>query len=371
MGFEVELSLIVVVSDLHIGGSEAPFFNKRGFNQFVQSFLKERESEISHFIMLGDVVDLWWKPTSEVVQESSETLLELSRLDMKKYYLIGNHDFEFKTIYPLEIEFEIIEGISSTKSSKGNGIVHDESLRNGGKEFRFIHGHQIAYWYALSFYELFCKAMCGRMDTIPVSNVWNTILEREGASEKVRFGIQNLSSEIRGKLEYYLAGPLEPSLEDERKSVLEEWELLRRFENFTRILELLSDDDILQELKEELEKVTSKIGIQFSKASSDSRIHMLEMYSKVWRDVLRRIDLIAEGKIPLESTEDVILKSRRLAAKLSTGLRSDEFLIHGHSHQAYLSKTYMSGDPGHWLGNAGSYLVIDDGKIDLENWVTK
>jgi UDP-2,3-diacylglucosamine pyrophosphatase LpxH len=120
--------LIVIISDLHIGGSEAPFFDRKGFNHFIQTILKTRESEISHLIMLGDVVDLWWKPTIEVIQESSNLLLELSSLDMKKYYLIGNHDFNFKDLYPLDTDFEVVEGLSSTKSSTGNGIVYDSTL---------------------------------------------------------------------------------------------------------------------------------------------------------------------------------------------------------------------------------------------------
>jgi hypothetical protein len=61
------------------------------------------------------------------------------------------------------------------------------------------------------------------------------------------------------------------------------------------------------------------------------------------------------------------LKARRIAAMITTGLRSNEFLIHGHSHRAYLSESSASADPGHWLGNAGTYLVVDDGKINLES----
>ena len=169
--------MIVIVSDLHIGGSEAPFFNKRGFTHFVDSVLKARESEITHFIMLGDVLDFWWKPTHDVAKESSEIMFELIELDMKKYYLFGNHDFEIKNIYPLEIDFEIVEGLSSKNSSAIDGFVFDADLRSGNRNFKYVHGHQISYWNTLPFYEMFCQAMCGRMDNDPTANVWDMLFK--------------------------------------------------------------------------------------------------------------------------------------------------------------------------------------------------
>jgi UDP-2,3-diacylglucosamine pyrophosphatase LpxH len=361
--YKDEPRLIVIVSDLHIGGSEAPFFNKKGFNHFVDSVLKARESEISHLILLGDIVDLWWKPTIEVVRESTNLLLELSNLDMKKYYLIGNHDFDFKNTYPIEIDFEIIEGLSSTKSSIE--MVYDSTLRSGGRDFKFIHGHQISYWHALSFYEIFCKAMCCRFDTIPVSNVWNTILSRKDVSHQIRREIEALSEENRGILEYYLAGPLEPSTDDEQKSLLLEWELMNKFEDKTRILRVLEDTEIFEEIVGELEDLVNDIGIHHKLLSKDSGKHVVNVFIEIWRKALQRLD---EGKPPQETNEDNFIKARRVAAMLTIGLRHDETLIHGHSHHAYISKSYLSADPGHWLGNAGAYLEIDDGKISLEYW---
>jgi UDP-2,3-diacylglucosamine pyrophosphatase LpxH len=318
--------------------------------------------------MLGDIVDLWWKPTDEIVQESSELMLELSNLDMKKYYLIGNHDFNFKNIYPLEINFEIIEGLSSTKTLIRDGIRYDSTLRSKGKDFRFIHGHQISYWHALPFYEVFCEAMCGWMNADSESNVWDTICTKDRASQKIRRGIDSLSKEERAKLEHYLAGPLELGPDDEPKSVLEEWELLRRFFDITRIRETLENGGVFKDITKELEDLASILDSEDKPVSRDSTNQIIEVFAEIWREILRRMDQISEGKMPGEPSEEVILKARRLAAMLTTGLRSNEFLIHGHSHHAYLSESQKSADPGHWLGSSGSYLTIDDGEISLEFW---
>jgi hypothetical protein len=279
----------VIVSDLHIGGSEAPFFNKRSFHQFIQTVLKSKEKEISHFIMLGDVIDLWWKPTKEVVQESSDLMLELSNPDMKKYYLIGNHDFDLKNIYPLDLDFEIAEGISSTKLSTGNGIKYDSTLRSGERDFRFIHGHQIPYWHALPFYEVFCKAMCGRMDTKPIANLWDTILANIETSQYIRTEIMNLSNRVREKLEYYLAGPLELGPEDEPKSVLEEWELLRGFEDRTRIQSILKDSTLVGEVIREIEEIAKVLNIHNEMSSHDTE-KLLDTFAEIWREILQKID---------------------------------------------------------------------------------
>ena len=321
--------------------------------------------------MLGDVIDFWWKPTADVVQESSNLMLELSSLDMKKYYLVGNHDFDFKKLYPLETDFEVVEGLSSTKSSTGNEIVYDSTLQSGDRNFRLIHGHQVSYWHALPFYEAFCKAMCGRMDTVPISNVWDALLVGEKTSQKIQTEIRKLSNVNRAKLEYYLAGPLEPNPDDEPKSVLDEWQILRRFEDKERNLDTFHDHETFMEVRSELESVMSILGNQYKGLPIDSEKDVLETFSIVWKEILRTIDLISEDKLPRKTHENIILKARRIAAMITTSLRSNEFLIHGHSHQAYLSKNQMSADPGHWLGTAGAYLVIDDGKISLQNWNTR
>jgi hypothetical protein len=213
--------------------------------------------------------------------------------------------------------------------------------------------------------------MCGRMDTEPISNVWDALLVGEKTSQQIQTEIRNLSNENRAKLEYYLAGPLEPSPDNELKSVLDEWEILRRFENKERIFDAFRDYETFMEVRSELKSIINALGNQYKGLSIDSERDVLETFFILWKEILRAIDLISEGILSRENNKDTILKARRIAAMITTGLRSNEFLIHSHSHQAYLSKNHMSADPGHWLGTAGGYLVIDIGKVSLQNWNTR
>ena len=50
-----ESSMIIAVADLHLGSQIA---NKSGFSKFIQEYLKPNEDDISHIVLLGDILDL-------------------------------------------------------------------------------------------------------------------------------------------------------------------------------------------------------------------------------------------------------------------------------------------------------------------------
>ncbi|MFW9844968.1 MAG: metallophosphoesterase, partial [Candidatus Thorarchaeota archaeon] len=135
--------MIIAVSDLHLGDSLS---NEKGFINFIKEFLKPNQKEISHFVLLGDILDFWGKNITSVIQDHSQIFDTLTSLDFRTHYLVGNHDF----------------ALSDPRIVFRNDISvgKDISLTSSKTKLRFIHGHQLSYWYVLSFYEFFSHAMC-------------------------------------------------------------------------------------------------------------------------------------------------------------------------------------------------------------------
>ncbi len=324
--------MIIAVADLHLGSHMA---NKSEFIRFIHEFLKPNQKDISRIVLLGDILDLWRNQNSQVLRENLDVLGELGKLDMKKNYLVGNHDYAILSLLGKD---------NSTVPSGSRGVLDQVSetleLTNDGLKLKFIHGHQIDYWPALEFYEVFSQAMCFVDNDDPeLLDVWNIIHRfAEVLPERTRNKVRTLPEEIQNALEKKLAGPLDGIVE-EKKGLQYEWGLLLNVSDF--------------------EDVSNRSGKMLSE--------IMEL-SRVWERTLRALDQHPRGSVIPAQMEHDVHQMRRDAAVITVNLQEDEFLIRGHGHTPYVTKKHKVADAGSWLGERGSYLRIVDGQVTAHQW---
>ena len=147
--------MIIAVSDLHLGDQAS---NRQGFASFIEDFLKPKRDDITDLVLLGDILDLWRRNSSTVILENLDILNDVCALDFRVHYMVGNHDFIMTELGSGKDDVGLPE--RSPFNPNNLTIGEDQTLTNGGRKFRFIHGHQMSYWYALPFYEAFSRSMC-------------------------------------------------------------------------------------------------------------------------------------------------------------------------------------------------------------------
>ncbi len=325
--------MIIAVADLHLGSQAA---NKSGFSDFIHNFLEPNQDDISRIVLLGDVLDLWRNSNSQVLLQNFDILSELGRLDMKKNYLAGNHDY---------IIFSLLNQSSLSVPPDSTGVLDQVAetldLKSDGLKLKLAHGHQIDYWPALRFYEIFSQAMCFvDSEDQDLSDLWQIIYRfAENLPEESRDSVRNVPQDVQGALERKLAGPLDGNILEEKSGLHYEWELLYKVRDFK---------DIAQ---------------RSSKSLMD-----IEQFAIDWEQTLKTLDHYPDrSSIPPHLEFDVHQK-RREAASLTVGLQEDEFLIRGHDHTPYVSQETKVADAGCWLGEAGSYLKIVEGQVSVHRW---
>ncbi len=324
--------MIIVVSDLHLGSNLS---NKSGFTEFIHDFLEPNQDDISGIVLLGDILDLWRNSNSKVLLQNLDILGQLSRLDTKKNYLVGNHDYAI---------FSLLDQSSVPTDSTGvlDQVSETLELAHDGQKLKFIHGHQVDYWSSLRFYETFSKAMCFvDINEEELSDVWVIINKfAENLPESTRGQLDSLSRETQIALEQKLAGPLNGNIEGEKTGLSYEWELLSRISDF--------------------EDVSNRSG---------KPLQVIEQFADEWKRVLKALDTYGGFPIPPPHIANDVHESRRVAADLSVGLSDDQFLIRGHGHTPYVHQESMVADAGCWIGKKASYLVINEGEVVVHRWL--
>lgn len=328
-----ETGMIIAVADLHLGSQMS---NKSGFSEFIHNFLVPNQDEISRIVLLGDILDLWRNSNSKVMLQNFDILGELGRLDMKKNYLVGNHDY---------IIYSLLNPNTSSIPPDSTGLLDQVSetleLTSDGLKLKFIHGHQVDYWSALRFYEVFSQAMCFvDSEDQDLSDLWNIIYRfAENLPEKSRKPVRSLPQEIQLELERILAGPLDGNVQEEKTGLYTEWELLRHVSDF---------EDV--------------------SLSSSKPVDSIEYFAAEWEQILKTLDHYPDRTSIPPHLEFEVHQRRREAAALTVGLQEDEFLIRGHGHTPYVNQENKVADAGCWLGEAGSCLKILDGQVTVHQW---
>jgi UDP-2,3-diacylglucosamine pyrophosphatase LpxH len=367
--------MIVAVSDLHLGDKAA---NRSGFFDFIEGYLKPNAEDITHLFLLGDIFDLWRRNNETVILENIDILDSIRSLGFRVFYLVGNHDFimtEMTGKYP---------GLTPHASSDVNPgditVCITHQLTDGDRKFRFIHGHQIDYWYALPFYQAFCKAMCSvdeKEETPP--NIWELLLSfSENMSPIVSSRISQLSEGTRKKIEQKLAGPLEESTMSKEESTLVELDLLRQFIEIGQLCPTTSNTDSFESIRNEVRALSNSFRKCVSVPPSIEKLsraasrgtpeEMVSRFIMTWSDINRWFLESERNGMKPDKKSQLVHHIRRVAAMLTVNLRPDEFLIHGHGHIPFVNLKTRTADTGCWLRDKGSFISIEDGKVTSMPW---
>jgi UDP-2,3-diacylglucosamine pyrophosphatase LpxH len=133
--------VIVVTSDHHLGYESS---DKAAFNAFLDQILGD--TSVTHFVLLGDVVDMWRRDASGVFLENRDTFDRIAALSesVQVHYVAGNHDFHVLQLQDHSYAFDFVESLS---------------LSEGGRNYRFVHGYQFDDLQQKPLMEALCRVM--------------------------------------------------------------------------------------------------------------------------------------------------------------------------------------------------------------------
>lgn len=148
------ITKVVVTSDQHLGYANA---DKTAFNAFLDNL--SQESDVTHMVLLGDVVDMWRRDAAGVFLESHDTvdkILNLKSKGVQVFYVAGNHDYHVLDLhnpaYPLEFTNEL-------------------NLTDGPVNYRFVHGYQFDPEQKMPFMAFLCRVMSDQGGALE-SHLW-------------------------------------------------------------------------------------------------------------------------------------------------------------------------------------------------------
>ena len=146
---------VIVTSDQHLGYANS---DKAAFNAFLESL--GQANDVTHMVLLGDVVDMWRRDASGVFLENHDTIrkiLELKSKGIQTYYVAGNHDHHVLHLkmptYPLD-------------------FCKDLTLTDGQTTYRFVHGHEFDPDQKAPLMEFLCRVMSDGEGSLETT-LWN------------------------------------------------------------------------------------------------------------------------------------------------------------------------------------------------------
>ncbi|MGY5870724.1 MAG: metallophosphoesterase [Candidatus Thorarchaeota archaeon] len=359
--------MIIAVSDLHLGD---PASNTQGIVSFIEDFLKPNCDEITDLVLLGDILDLWRRDSATVILENIDILNSVCALDFHVHYIIGNHDY-IVTEFGLGRD-DVRVPMELSLNPKNMTVSDGQVLTNGGSKFRFVHGHQMSYWYALPFYEAFSRAMCVVNEEIEdLSNVWTILQKYSGnVSPFIIELIHELSEVEKAQIDKKLAGPLLRHSSTIEESVIEDYKLLQKFVTFkgyqTHYANSIHDEMIsLSSKSVNFPKIESLVDL--GRVTQESPYEQLASnFLNAWIGVYQWMNSGRETK--REEIMQLVRRFQRIALMFSTDLDRDEFVIHGHGHSNHVDFENQIADSGCWIGNEASFVQIEDGKVSCTPW---
>ncbi len=132
---------VVVTSDQHLGYANS---DKSAFNTFLDHLAQD--SEATHFVLLGDVVDMWRRDASGVFLENDGTMQKILAMKPKVeiYYVAGNHDYHVLQLQNHSYQFQ---------------FQKDLILTDGKTTYRFLHGYEFDPEQNVAWMEGLCRVM--------------------------------------------------------------------------------------------------------------------------------------------------------------------------------------------------------------------
>lgn len=144
--------MIIAISDVHLGVN---YSNKHLFTRFLSDVVSREKVE--HFVLAGDVFDMWRRDPLKVVFENIDIFMKLSELHngtRRVHYVVGNHDYHMICLRNL------IRGLFSFDVSV------DATLQCGDQNYYFMHGYQLEFADNLDIYQEFADMLCLGSDDI-------------------------------------------------------------------------------------------------------------------------------------------------------------------------------------------------------------
>ena len=145
---------VIVTSDQHLGYANS---DKAAFNAFLDNL--SQESDVTHLVLLGDVVDMWRRDASGVFLEQHDTLAKILNLKSKGvqvFYVAGNHDYHVLNLtnpaYPLE-------------------FIKELTLTDGPVTYRFVHGYEFDPEQKAPLMAFLCRVMSDK-GGVEEDNLW-------------------------------------------------------------------------------------------------------------------------------------------------------------------------------------------------------
>jgi hypothetical protein len=218
------------------------------------------------------------------------------------------------------------------------------------------------YWYALPFYQAFCRAMYHVHEFRRTGeDLWNLVqLFSKDLSPIVADRIERLSEGTRKEIERKLGAPLDRYTVSKEESAVVELDLLSQFIEIGRLCPNATDDgpfnvirremvnlcDNAETLKANLESVQNLSQVAIRGTPED----VVKRFLVTWSDIHRWILELDREDTKLSERVQLLRHLRCIAAMLTADLRPDELLIHGHDHHGYVDEGIGVADSGCWIG---------------------
>lgn len=409
---------IIAVSDVHLGmilgngNSEEEIYEKYREAQF-SDFLDSLDfSNISDFVLLGDILDFWRHDFLNVIVNERRHIDKLNELANKYknttnfYYIAGNHDYHLLWLnengadYPIRIEKSV-------------------ELKSNKKVFYFIHGYQLevlswSLYKPLLIYENFSEDMClvGEEGGQLADSLWKNYLENSSylkpksileeilhKTEDILSNLKREKTQISSKisnLDEILCNVEEILLNCTSKRLQNPSEM----SNLVKIIKLIN---LLEDFVEEAKKsyghiLESKREINLldpPEKRMDIRASNVETLNKAltklaekWNNICLMVkdNFDSNSYISKEVCKFVIPKNvtfsvREIAESDARhymfGIKKDQYLIYGHTHAAYVDMNRSVANAGCWGvqekpdNRKFLYLEISDDDVRIMSFVGK
>ena len=186
---------VIAVSDQHLGYENS---DKVAFNQFLDQLQEDRE--LTHLVLLGDVVDMWRRDSSGVFLENKETLKKIFALRKKKdlliYYVAGNHDYHVLRLQNFAYPFNFVKTLR----------IED---RDYDYVYEFVHGYEFDLLQQEPLMEGLCHVMSDQIGNFE-SDVWGALTAGWSDLEFiVSVLLRNRKNKLRGDVQRLQTRPEE------------------------------------------------------------------------------------------------------------------------------------------------------------------
>lgn len=308
---------------MHLGYEESQHTQ---FEAFLDSLIQKNET-ITHFVILGDFVDMWRRDVSGIFLTSNNIVSKIMELNKKiiartkdnnsgVHGVFGNHDhhlrFLAKDDYPLHFQKEL-------------------DLTDKGITYHFKHGHQFDLLQNPVLIELLCYNLNDNLGHIR-SEFWDTF--------------QSMIKNLKGLFK----------INENRK------EFLLETLNFPKTKSLdLADEELESHLDDYIKKLEPD-AMNLAKYLVTPAKERLEPSNTIELEIDSRSPVNLFGK--KGPNYDQVEKNAYHNDNIKNGKR----LVFGHTHKPFVSSDCLLANSGSWVGTEdihNTYLEIDGNDIRL------